>query len=278
MDITVTTHGQMEILHGLDESLKQISRGALKKEVIEATYQVMDRRFNRLMDADYQSGQSKIRHMYEWDAVPGNPAHRLWYTKLMDGDSVAFVFRQSTQQVPIDPRIDNVTSTDHVFREKARIFEFAEPVSISPKNVPFLRWYGGDEEDETRSGEHGSSLVKYKDKKTNVVHSLGTEIYASGGGAFANEFTNQFAIFWATAGVQGTADLSRVLNGSAHFRKAVDASQHRNQTITQLKQMRGTQRRLISDGRVGAASKKAAKEMLDAIKRELREYGYRSEK
>lgn len=278
MEITVKAHGQMDILYGLDDALQQISRGALKKEVIETVYQVMDRRFNRLMDQKAQNGESNIRHMYEWDPTPGNPAHRLWYTKLMDGDTVAYVFRQSKQTVPIDPRIDNVTSTDHVFRDKARVFEFAEPVSISPKNVPFLRWYGGDEEDETRSGKHGSSLVKYKDKKTNVVHSLGTEIYASGGGAFANEFSNEFSIFWATAGVEGTANISRVLNGSVHFRNAVDASKYRAEQITTLKKMRATQRGILSNGRNGATAKKAAKEMLGAIKKELREFGYTSER
>lgn len=271
MEIRVQTHGQMGILYGLDDALKQISRGALKREVIETVYQVMDRRFNRLMDAKAANGESNIRHMYEWDPTPGNPAHRLWYTKFMDGDTVAYVFRQSRQTVPIDPRINNVMSTDHVFRDKARVFEFAEPVNITPKNVKFLRWY------DDRPYKYGQSLVKYVDKKTSVVHSYESNIHTSAGGSFRNEFTNEFSIFWATAGVEGTANISRVLNGSVYFRNAVDASKYRAEQITTLKKMRATQRGILNNGRNGAAAKKAAKEMLGAIKKELREYGYTSE-
>lgn len=269
MDISVTPNGQMDILYGTEDMLTQVSRGALRSEVIEAAYGVMDRRFNRLMDTRNKSGESKIRHMYEWESAPGNPAHRLWYTKLIDGDQVAFFFRQSTQQVPIDPRLDKVRSTDHVFRDKARVFENAEQVEIRPTNMVFLRWYDADD----RPYKHGSSLVEFRNRKKNTVHSLGSDIYRSGGGAFDNAFTNEFSMFWATAGVSATADLSRVLNGSQHFRKAIKNSEHRGQTIKSLKKMRGTQRAILSNGRNGPVAKKAAKEMLAAIKQELKIYG-----
>lgn len=268
MDIKVTTHGQIDILYGMEDALSQISRGALHNEVIETVYQVMSRRFYRLMDAEYQKGGSDIRHMYEWNSEPGNPAHRLWVNLLVDKKAVAFEFRESRQRVPIDPRLDHVESTDHVFRRKAEVFEKAEPVRISPKNVMFLRWY------DDRPYEYGASMVEFKDKRANTVFSSESEIYQSGGGAFTNEFSNQFAIFWATAGVQGTADLSRVLHGSVYFRKAIQESAHRRTTIKQLRGMRGTQRRILSDGRTGPKAKAAAKEMLGAIKKELVRYGH----
>lgn len=269
MDITVTTNGQVDILYAYADVLTQISRGALHSEVIESVYEVMSRRFYRLMDDQYQAGGSDIRHMYEWEAKKGNPAHRLWYNILVDNKAVAYVFRESRQQVPIDPRIDNVESRDHVFRRKAEIFEKAESVSITPKNVAYLRWY------DERPYKHGASLVEFRNKKTKVVSSLGSEIYASGGREFQNAFSNQFSIFWSTAGVQGTADLSRVLHGSPVFRGAVRESSHRNLTIKKLTKMRGTQRGILSNGRNGPVAKAAAKEMLAEIKKELKIYGHK---
>lgn len=265
-DIQVTSNGQIDLLYAYDDALNRISKGALKKEVIDTVYKVMDRRFNKLMDAEFQRGESSIRHMYEWKASPGNPAHKLWFTKLHN-DTVVFYFRQSRQQVPIDPRLENVKSKDHVFKRKAEVFEKALPVHIKPKSMKFLRWY------DDRPGGNGESLVAGKNPAQNTVYAYESEIDNPGGGQFRNEFTNKFAIFWATAGVNSEAELSRVLQGSKYFRGDVANSLHRKQTIKSLRKMRGTQRAIISNGRNGQEAKRLAKEMIAEIEKDLRHYG-----
>ena len=265
LNAKVTANGQVDILHSYDEALSQISKGALKNEVIGAVYHVMDRRFNRMVQADVASDDSKLRHMVEWDTNGVTPVDRLWVTALV-GNTVTFTFRQSRKQVPIDPRLENVVSTDHVFREKAKVFEKGTPVTIKPTQMRFLRWY------DDRPYEHGSSLVTHKSGDN--VFSLESQVDAPGGGKFVNEFSNRFAIFWATADAQTSGELSQILQGSKYFRGAVAESAHRARTIKDLKKMRGTQRSIFGNGRNSPNVRAQAKDMINEIKKELKRYGY----
>lgn len=265
LDITVSADGQVDMLHAYDDALDQISKGALRTEVIGAVYGVMTRRFNKLVQTDVSSPDSKLRHMVEWNTKGVKPSDRLWVTTLA-GNTVEFRFQESKKKVPIDPRLDNVVSTDHVFRDKARVFEKGETVTIKPVQMKFLRWY------DDRPYEHGTTLGAYK--KGDNVFAQESEITAPGGGEFVNEFSNQFAMFWSTAGAQSSGELSRILQGSKYFRGAVAESPHRAKTIKDLKKMRSTNRSVFGNGRNSAPVRAQAKEMIAEITKELRRYGY----
>jgi len=267
VDASVTSNGQVDILHAYDDALTQISKGALKKEVIGSVYRVMDKRFNKMIQADLASEDSKFTHMVEWNTHGGTPASRLWVTVLV-GEAVTFEFRESTTQVPIDPRLENVVSTDHVFRKKAEVFEKGTKVTIRPQQMRFLRWY------DDRPYQYGSSLVTHKKGKN--VYSLESEIDTPGGGKYVNEFSNAFAIFWSNAGAATSGELSQILQGSKYFRGAVANSDHRKQTIKELRKMRGVQRSVFGHGRNSPQVKAQAKEMIEEINKELRRYGDRS--
>lgn len=267
LNITVAADGQVDMLDAYDDALDQISKGALRTEVIGAVYGVMTRRFNKLVQADVSSPDSKLKHMVEWNTKGINPSDRLWTTAL-EGNTVQFHFKKSKKQVPIDPRLDNVVSTNHVFREKARVFEKGETVTIKPVQMKFLRWY------DDRPYEHGASLISHTNEKTGDVFAYESEITAPGGGEFVNEFSNQFALFWSTAGAQSSGELSRILQGSKYFRGAVAESPHRAKTIKDLKKMRATNRSVFGNGRNSAPVRAQAKEMITEITKELRRYGY----
>lgn len=267
LNAKVTADGQVDILHAYDDALSQISKGALKSEVIDAVFHVLDRRFNRVMQAEVADPDSKLRHMVEWDTTGKNPLDRLWVTALV-GNTVTFTFRESRKQVPIDPRLENVISEDHVFREKAKVFEKGSKVNIKPVQMRFLRWY------DDRPHKYGTTLGARKDDIANTVTAEESEITKAGGGKFVNEFSNRFAIFWATADAQTSGEVSQVLQGSKYFRGAVASSSHREKTIKDLKKMRGVQRSVFGHGRNSPAVKAQAKEMIAEIQKELKRYGY----
>jgi len=266
INATITANGQVDILHSYEQALTDISKGALKSEVINSVYRVMNKRFNKMVQADVADSDSLLRHMVEWDTKGVTPIDRLWVTTLI-GDQVTFQFRESRKQVPIDPRLDNVVSTDHVFREKARVFEKGTQVTIKPTQMRFLRWYDGEE----RPYKHGASLVTHTKGKN--VFSLESRIDAPGGGKFKNEFSNRFALFWATAGAQTSGELSQILQGSKYFRGDVAGSMHRERTIKDLRKMRGTQRSIFGNGRNSPEVRARAKDMIREINMELRRYG-----
>ena len=267
LDASVTTGGQVDMLHAYDKALTDISKGALRTEVVQAVYGVMSRRFNRIVQSELSSPDSNLKHMVEWNTKGINPKDRLWYTEII-GQTVKWHFKQSSRNVPIDPRLENVRSTNHVFREKARVFERGEPVRIKPVQMKFLRWY------DDRPYQYGSSLISHKNDKTSNVFAYESEIYEPGGGKYVNQFDNRFAIFWATADAQTSGELSRVLQGSKYFRGAVETSVHRATTIQSLKKMRATQRSIFGNGRNSGQVRAQAKEMIVEIQKELRRYGY----
>lgn len=266
INATVTSNGQVDILHAYDQALEDISKGALKSEVIQSVYLVMNKRFNRVMTEELGDPDSKLKHMVEWNTRGTREADRLWITTLA-GDTVQYQFKESGKQVPIDPRLTNVRSTNHVFRQKAKVFERGEPVNIKPVQMKFLRWY------DDRPYEHGSSLVSHKNESTGDVFAYESEIYEAGGGQFVNEFSNRFAIYWATADAQTAGELSQVLQGSKYFRGAVNASPHRAKVVKDLKKMRGTQRSIFGNGRNSPEVRAQAKDMIKEIQKELRRYG-----
>lgn len=261
----------IELVGAYSELFDQISKGALRSEVVNTVFNIGLKRWEALIAAEMSNPNSKIKHMFEWNPSPGNPADKLFQIVHTNG-IVTYNILESKKQVPIDPRLTSPIYTNHVFRKKAEMFESGEQVYIKPVNGKYLRWYSDG------SGK-GTAIADVSFTKPSK-DGQGVEVFAKerlvapiGSGQYQNQFSNFFSIFWATLGASTEGEVSRVIQSSAAFRGAVAASPTRKSNISSLQSMRGGYKSTLSSSKTSAEAKATAKLMLDEIKSELRKFG-----
>lgn len=186
--------------------------------LFDAAFAGAELEFNREAAA-YAAAGGGIKHMYEWGTAginrgksdirpnPLSSRARLWGTKLKGtgmSRSYGYSFQPSVAIVPKPTAAETGMSQDviselkdHVFWNKAQVFELGETVSISPDHEstgtqgPFLimPFYKG----------HVPPNARANDIKRGYTLSKGPNVFEPGAGVQGN-FTSFWTTFWENEG------------------------------------------------------------------------------
>lgn len=194
----VDTYDAEVSVETLYHAVQKIKKGAMTNPVLDASYDYLNVRFYKDMHA-LAISRRNLRHVYEWPSEwRGEDIGRPLFHTLMAGKGkaryVTFNFTESTKPVPVRPELQGLVSGKHIFREKARIFESGEAVTINRK--PGNEWLIFINEHKGAGYGSGESRVN---ESTGATMSKGpSEIVDSGNGKFKNQFQTAFFTWWTT--------------------------------------------------------------------------------
>lgn len=193
----IDTYEARVVIRTIYEATQMIRRGALTEQVINASYTVMDKEFNRYIAAAASARGAHLSHMFDWGMI-GSPSGRLWKTTMIGGGAnrqVAFTYLPSRKKVPLDP--DAGTKRRHVFTHKAKVFENADTVRISPKQAKYLAFINRSKGAGTMEGS--GRVFQNRDSSGSPfgpTFSQMTSVIRAGNGKFEHKFTTAFLAFW----------------------------------------------------------------------------------
>lgn len=216
INVEIDTYEARVSIRTIYEATQMIRRGALTEQVINASFGVMDKDFNRYMAAAAANDSMHLSHMFDWGMI-GSPSGRLWKTKMLGTQSnrqVAFSYLPSRKKVPLDPEAG--TKRRHVFTHKAMVFENATVVRISPKQAKYLAFINRSKG--AGSMEGPGRVFQNKDRSGNVygpTFSQKTSVIKAGNGQFEHKFTTAFVAFWNAPNAQLEAIAEKLARSTA---------------------------------------------------------------
>lgn len=181
--------------------------------VVDYAFKEADDVFNEQAAALARTGMFK--HMYEWGTIgvntgktdvrlrPESPAARLWMT-FTEGQgldrTIWYAYRNSVATVPKPTKAATGMSTevigkmrDHVFWDKARVFEEGETVTIARKKAKWLLIPAYE-------GQRRRMRYRKNDIKRGYALAQGPITFTPGEAGAYNTFTSFFMTFWAGRG------------------------------------------------------------------------------
>jgi hypothetical protein len=197
INVEIDTYEARVSIRTIYEATQMIRRGALTEQVINASFGVMDKDFNRYVAALAATKSAHLSHMFDWGMI-GSPSGRLWKTKMIGSQSnrvVVFSYLPSKKKVPLDPEAG--TRRRHVFVHKAQAFENATVVRISPKQAKYLAFINRSKGAGRMEGQ-GKVFQRTDDsgRPFGPTFSQKTSVIKAGNGQFEHKFTTAFVSFW----------------------------------------------------------------------------------
>jgi len=204
--------------------VQSIRKGALTEELIGTAFRIIDKGFDQHMQSVI-GARDDLRHMYDWGMVGSNQG-KLWKT-VMEGRGksreVMFIYKPSVKKVP-HGELEGTLRRRHVFRDKAEVFEEAQPVTISPRFARFLVYINHHAGEGTTTGS-GTSFTSGDDEEgQKITFTERTSVIdRAGGGKYYRRFTAEFVAYWTNPG--GSVEkLTQSLANDMEMQTAIAAS------------------------------------------------------